>query len=284
MLPAFASAELKMAYGTAFDAWVSASHLRMGPSEVDDRAFALAYWPDTRGKTAKALRQLISEQDDAVESAAEFGHVSIAARGFYALEYLLFDPSLEQASVPEYTCKLVQAMTEGMAENAAAISDDWAQSYGGKLTAPGENGPYRTETEVVQALFKTLSGGMQFTSDMRLGRPLGTIDRPRPKRAEAWRSGRSQRHVELAIEAEVDLAAHLSQGTTQRAEFEDGFQRALDQLARIDDPVLESVATSQGRFQIDIVKLELDFLRDEPSLVLQGELGITRGFNALDGD
>jgi hypothetical protein len=34
---------LRTAYGLAFDAWVSASHLRFGPTEVDDRAFALAF-------------------------------------------------------------------------------------------------------------------------------------------------------------------------------------------------------------------------------------------------
>lgn len=37
------SEALRSAYASAFDAWVSASHLRIGPSEVDDRAFALAF-------------------------------------------------------------------------------------------------------------------------------------------------------------------------------------------------------------------------------------------------
>lgn len=49
------SPELRAAYGAAFDAWVGVSHLRFGPSEVDDRAFALAFWPDPRGSTPKAL-------------------------------------------------------------------------------------------------------------------------------------------------------------------------------------------------------------------------------------
>ena len=40
-----ANPDLIMAYHDAFDAWGGVSHLRFGPSEVDDRAFALAFWP-----------------------------------------------------------------------------------------------------------------------------------------------------------------------------------------------------------------------------------------------
>jgi len=59
---------LRAAYGTAFDAWVSASHLRFGPTEIDDRAFALAFWPDSRGATPRALSNLLAEQDPIVTS------------------------------------------------------------------------------------------------------------------------------------------------------------------------------------------------------------------------
>ena len=34
---------VKSAYNEAFDAWMLVSHLRFGPSEKDDRAFALAF-------------------------------------------------------------------------------------------------------------------------------------------------------------------------------------------------------------------------------------------------
>ena len=54
---------LRSAYSDAFDAWVSASHLRFGPTEVDDRAFALAFWPDSRGATPRALAELLNEND-----------------------------------------------------------------------------------------------------------------------------------------------------------------------------------------------------------------------------
>lgn len=278
------SAQLRTAYGEAFDAWISASHLRMGPTEVEDRAFALAFWPDPRGKTAKSLRQLISEQDASVYDATAFSNVSIAARGLYALDYLLYDHSLGQNDKAEYTCALVQAITLGIAENSAAIAKDWQEEFAEYVTSPTAIGPYRNDMEALQALVKSLATGLQVTSDMRLGRPMGEIDRPRPKRAEAWRSGRSHRHVELSLNALKDLASYLTDGTTVEGSFDDGFARAEAQLARTDDPVFALVSDPSGRFQMDILKLELDYLRDEPMTVLQEDLGVTSGFNALDGD
>lgn len=89
---------LRTTYGLAFDAWVSASHLRFGPTEVDDRAFALAFWPDSRGATPRALAALIADEDPIGLDAEGYSEVSIAARGFYALEFLLYDDELMQPS------------------------------------------------------------------------------------------------------------------------------------------------------------------------------------------
>ena len=58
------------------------------------RAFAIAFWPDSRGATPKTLAELISAEDPVIYSREEFAAVSIAARGFHALEFLLFDPRL----------------------------------------------------------------------------------------------------------------------------------------------------------------------------------------------
>lgn len=45
------SPALRQAYGATFDDWVAVSHFRFGPTEHEDRRFALAYWPDSRGAT-----------------------------------------------------------------------------------------------------------------------------------------------------------------------------------------------------------------------------------------
>ena len=49
---------VRPAYHDAFDAWMGVSHMRMGPLEEDGRALAVAFWPDERDATGRALRAL----------------------------------------------------------------------------------------------------------------------------------------------------------------------------------------------------------------------------------
>ncbi len=274
---------LRMAYGAAFDEWVLASHLRFGPTEVDDRAFAMAFWPDTKGFTPKALSQLIAAKDAAVHDPEAFAETSVAGRGFFALEQLLFDPQFADEDA-KYRCALVQAITTDISRNAAAMQTDW-QGYAVVLTQPGENSPYRTDEEALQELFKALSSGLQFTSEARLGRPLGTFDRPRPNRAEARRSNRSLRHVALSLISLRDLGASLSVDHPGIAEdLSQAFDKAIARAQSLDDPALAGVAIPQGRLRVEALQQSINDIRAIVATDLGPTLGINAGFNSLDGD
>ncbi|MBO9447324.1 imelysin family protein [Ruegeria sp. R14_0] len=278
------SAALRAAYHTAFDDWISISHLRFGPSEVDDRAFALAFWPDTKGFTPKALTSLISAEDAAIQSSAAFAETSVAGRGFFALEQMLYDPQFSQLGSEDYRCALIQAMAKDINLNASAINADW-EVYAANLTSPGETSPYRSENEAMQELYKALITGLEFTAETRLGRPMGTFDRPRPKRAEARRSERSLRHVALSLTALRDLAARLSADHPDIAADLDGaFAAAIGRAQSLDDPAFEGVATAQGRFRIEALQQSINDIRAIASAELGPTLGINAGFNSLDGD
>ncbi|MGB0506774.1 MAG: imelysin family protein [Pikeienuella sp.] len=188
------NAPLRAAWGTAFDDWIAASHLRFGPTEVDNRGFAMEFWPDRRGKTQKALRRMILAEDQAVAELKAFAAVSIAARGFYALERLLFDLTLSGVGSAEYRCKLIRAVADDLAANAARLHSEWR----GRAAESFES---QDQSVAMRTLFKSLSTGLQFLSEARLGAPLGTLDRPRPKRAEARLSGRSLRHVQISLDS-----------------------------------------------------------------------------------
>ncbi|MGJ8544938.1 MAG: imelysin family protein [Sulfitobacter sp.] len=279
------SAPLETAYHSAFDAWVSASHLRFGPTETDERAFALAFWPDTRGFTPKTLAQLIETKDNAVQNPDEFAHVSIAARGFYALEFMLYDETLANAGDAAYRCALINAITADMEKTAAAILADWQGPFAQTLQNPARDAHYRSDLDVQQEFFKSLSTGLQFTADTRLARPLGTFDRPRPARAEARRSDRSARHVSLSLSALHDLAITLAaQDETLTAEITQAFEKAQDQLAAFDDPSFASVADPQRRLKLEVVQQSITAIRALVVEKLGPKLGVTAGFNALDGD
>ncbi len=278
-----ASESLRAAYGAAFDAWVRVSHLRFGPTETDNRAFALAFWPDSRGKTPKDLSALIRKEDPIAMDTASYADVSIAARGFYALEYLLYDTDLQQTGDAAYRCQLTRAIASDIAATSAAIDTDWTESYAAEMRSPKAR--YKSEAEVKQELFKALDTGLQILIDMRLGRPLGSFDKPRPKRAEAYRSERSQRHVELALASLEELALILAEDAPDlQNELSAAFETARSHAARLDDPAFAGVAQPSSRLRIEALQQDIRSLRETIGEDLGEVLGVETGFNSLDGD
>ncbi len=276
---------LTAAYDDAFDAWIAASHLRFGPSEAQDRAFALAFWPDTRGITPRALAALINDADPVVRDPGAFAGVSIAARGFYALEFLLYDPEILAMGDADYRCDLVRAVTADIAELSADILAGWQGDFAAKVLSTGQGGPYRSDEEAVQELFNALTYGLEFTSDTRLGRPLGTFDKPRPKRAEAWRAGRSLRNITLSLTSLDDLSGILAQRDPElTARLQDAFQIAIADAESLDDPILEGVADPLKRLRVESLQQSIDHVREIVRDELGPELGVAPGFNAMDGD
>lgn len=275
----FTSEAMFEAYGSAFDAWIKVSHLRFGPSEQDDRAFALAFWPDPRGSTPKTLAALVRDRDDVVNAPQDFATVSVAARGFYALEFLLFDEGLLEPQDAAFRCMLLQAVTGDIASNSAAILAGWQDGYADLIANPG-NDTYRTTTEAAQQLFTALTTGLEFAETTRLGRPLGTFERPRPNRAEARRSGRSLRHVVLSLEATRELAFLIAADPALDQDFADAIEDAMS----LDDPVFAGVADPARRFRIEVLQQDITNLRRYLLEQVGPRFGITAGFNSLDGD
>ncbi|WP_204115570.1 imelysin family protein [Shimia biformata] len=278
------SPALVAAFHDAVDAWTRMSHLRFGPTEKDDRAFAIAFWPDSRGKTPKELTVLLKSDEPAFMDATSFAEVSIAARGVYALEFLLFDARVQSVGTAEASCHLIQAIARDIARNADAIATDWA-SYAELILSPSETGPYRNDAEAAQEFYKALSTGLQFTSDTRLGRPLGTFEKPRAARAELRRSGRSLRQVRLSLEGTRDLALILAQDAPAlQAQLDALYMVAFEVADGLDDPVLAGVADPQGRLRVEILQMSVDQIRSLIGAELGPALGVAAGFNALDGD
>ncbi len=274
---------LRDAYGQAFDDWVRVSHLRFGPTETDNRAFALAFWPDSRGKTPKTLAKHLREADPDLLTPEGFAQSSIAGRGFYALEFMYYDAHFTSAEPHAFRCALTAAMAHDIAANAAAIHQDWQSAYANQMRLA--SGRYQNKTEVKQELYKSLNTGLQMLADMRLGRPLGSFDKPRPKRAEAWRSGRSQHHITLALQALHPLAIALAEGNQDlMAQLDAAFQKPILRALRLEDPSLEGVADPAKRFRIEALQQEVNDLRALIESDLGPSLGVLAGFNSLDGD
>ncbi|CUH75345.1 imelysin family protein [Tropicibacter naphthalenivorans] len=266
-------------YQSAFDAWMGVSHLAFGPLEQGGRNLAVSFWPDTRGMVPKTVAKLIADEDAAALDPAAFAEVSVAGRGLYALETVLQEPYAQGS----YTCTYAAAVADDLARVAREVQADW-QAYGALLLDAGAEGnaTYLSEKEAATAIYTALMTGLEFTSDTRIGRPLGTFDRPRPKRAEAWRSGRSLRNVTLSLQALRDLARALAGGEIPVTEA--AFADALSVAADLDDPIFAGVADPMGRLRVEILQQRVDLVRDAVAGEIGTPLGLAAGFNSADGD
>ncbi|MBU2993576.1 imelysin family protein [Octadecabacter sp. 1_MG-2023] len=264
-------------WDAATEAWIAVSHLRFGPTEVDNRAFSLAFWPDPRGSTPSALTTLLSDDAPAIAD------VSIAGRGFYALEYLLFDDAFSDV---DGRCDLIAGLAKDANATAQAIEADWIDHYADLLRTTG-NDTYRDDTEALQQLYGAITGGLDFAVTKRLGVPMGTFERPRPRLAEMRRSGRSLDNVAVVLESLEEMTLLLAGGDSDGV-IADQFaaaRLALDNVGEIEGGAdFSIVADTSGRFKVEVLQNRISEIRTYLSEELGPQIGVIEGFNADDGD
>ena len=276
-----AAPSLIPAYQTAFDAWLAVSALRLGPSEVDGRALAIQFWPDPKSLGDKAQSAMLRTQDPAVNDPAAFAEVSVAARGLMSLERLLYPA--EPLPAGDYPCALIRATTSDLARLAAQIDADWQTDFAAALQTAGATGNtrYTSTAEARQALYTALITGFEFVGDSRVGRPLGTFDKPRPERAEARASGLSLHNVVQSLTALQQLGHALTADTPAT---DAAFARAFAVAAKVQDPTFADVDTPQGWLKAQILQQAIWGARDAAIAEIGVALDVSVGFNAADGD
>lgn len=269
---------LRPAYQAAWDAWMAVAHLRLGPVEEEGRVLAIAFWPDPKALGTKAQMALLTG-DPAALSPEHFPEQSVAARGLTGLERLLYPAE----PLPADPCALIRATTADLARMAAGIEADWRGGYADVLLTAGEPGntTFLSRPEVRQALFTQLAAGLEFVEDSRLGRPLGTFDKPRPERAEARAAGRSLRNVLLGLRAMKGLVEALTPDAPQTLA---AFDHAISLAEGLNDPVFAGVAEPESRLKVEILAEAVDAIRAVILTELAPELDVGIGFNAADGD
>lgn len=273
-----AAGAMRPAYQQAFDGWMGMAHLNFGPLETGGRGLAIAFWPDKRGIAAKTVATLLRDEDGAVANPAAFAEVSVAGRGLMALERLLYETDY---TPDDYACRYVQAISADLARMAADLRRDWTEEAA-LLTSAGGNATYLSDHEAASTLYSALLAGLEFTADQRLGRPLGTFDRPRPERAEARRSDRPLRNVVLSLEATRGLARSLADGDIPATEA--AYAEALAAAADLDDPLFAGVRDPSGRLKVEILQQRVRAVRVAITAEIGAALGLSEGFNSADGD
>jgi predicted lipoprotein len=283
------AAPVEAAYAETFDAWARIQHIRFGPAEEDMRGFAIEFWPDTKSSTPRTLAAMTAAEDPVVDDPAAFAQVSVAARGLMALDQLLFDPEAAPVEAGGYRCRLLVAITGDLAATTARVLARWRDPWGVILTTAGaaDNPVYLAPEESTRALYSALVDGLQADIDLRLGRPLGTFDRPQPRRAEAWRSGRSLPNLMASTEgvrALFETVFAPAIGEDEARPVRDAFAAAATAAGNVAGPVDVEVATPQGRIHVEALQGALRRVRTEVESHVGPGVGVTSGFNAMDGD
>jgi predicted lipoprotein len=233
------------AFNAAFDAWIAVESFRFGPAATA----GIAGWPDSEAAIPKALDALAKNEDAVVDDRAAFAATPAADRGLFAAEYLLFDPAAPKVEGDAYSCRLLMAVTRNLADTSAAFVTAWQGRWGQALLGAGTPGDtdWKTREAATASLYDVLADGLAADADQRLGRPLGNDD---PHAAEAWRSDRSLRNLELSLAALRRYAATVFAPALQpesAARVDAAFADALTAADHVGEPLEKAAATATGR-------------------------------------
>lgn len=271
---------------------------RFGPGLVDNRLARLNFWPDRRGLGARQTIQIITSEDQTALDPERLAGKSVAVQGLSALEIVLFDNA--DTGSP-FICAYGQAITAVIQDNAKALSDAWQVPQAALLRNPGPENPlYRDHGEALQALLKAAMEQIRVVEAQKLGRVLrtGPAD-TNPQAAQFWRSGLMVPAAAANIDASralLNLTRHVDAdhsslaGLLGEVNFE--LTQSLGALQHVADDAAQFDTTS---FATHLQKPEtyglLNFARIPLRAVIDlyhdrmlPALGLTRGFNALDGD
>jgi len=290
------SAAMSQAFGALAQAWAGVEFLRFGPLVQDNRFERLAFWPDPRGVVLRQVQEALAKRDEALLAPGALASRSVALQGLPALEFVLYrDAGLLQggAAADAYACRYAQAV----AANVSALADELAQAwsaqgdFGRQFTDPGPTRElYRNTQEVAAEAVKALSTGLQFARDVKLVPVLGASpDAARPRRAAFWRSNQTVPTLAAGLAGQQQLAGVLGQALPDDARWaggmaQDEIGRARQALHEVQVPIEAAAGQPDARQALELSAL---ILKNAKSLVdqdLAAGLGVTIGFNALDGD
>jgi len=286
-------------FGTLVDSWFRIYFLRFGPLVDDNRFERIFFWPDPRGVILRQVSGILGNADPTALDPDLLAQKSVAVQGLPALEYALYGSGsqsiLEGTADGKFRCDYALSTSVRIAETAAELVRAWSpdSDYAKDFTDPGpENDLYRSQTEVAAEVVKALAGGMTFLSDVVIAPFLGKEpEQARASRAPFWRSNHTLPALQEGVRGMRDFyeATDFAGNYAKSDEWIDGSLRLEmrtidDTLGNITEPLEEAVAPGPGREALVYTVIALKSLHSTVDTRLASAVGVSVGFNALDGD
>jgi len=275
------AAVLRTAFNGLADSWARVEFVRIGPAATGLRVERFNWWLDRTGATAKALDAMLAASATPTPQGLASG--SVAGQGLPVIERLLYDaPPLDAQR-----CAVGAAVAQGQAAIADAIVTDWTSATGAVAALDANtrwNMSFADGREAASVMMTDLAAGLEGLKDLKTAMVLHDALNPKaPRLAEAVRSARSLRDVELNLAAiREGLAYFLGDApAADKARLDAAFDDAEGTLRILHDPKLVAKnRTSAINHAHDVfASLSLTAIA-----VLPEATGLTLGFNNLDGD
>lgn len=274
-----------------------ASVLRFGPLAAESRIERLFFWPDPRGIALRQVQGVLAKADDTAARQETLAEKSAALQGIPALEFVLFGSGSEQLASSDgaFRCAYAAAISRNIGLIAAETLNGWSAdtAFARSFTAPSADAEiYRSPREVDGEIVKAMSTALQFLGAAELRPPLGeTPEKANGRRAPLWRSDTTfalARARLRGVQALLDASGYAETVPSDQAYAIDSLRFELNtastQLGEIGLPAEAAFADEAARGHLAVALLALDHARDIVSEHLSAALGLTMGFNALDGD
>ncbi|GAA6153612.1 imelysin family protein [Pseudoteredinibacter isoporae] len=285
---------LQAAWRLSMRAWEQLQAINYGPINTKNLAWKFQFWPDSKNLLARKIRPLLSSEQSLTPE--QFNKASTVVQGLSAIEYLLFDPSLNTQRVSSNRmCDLLSLQSDQLQRHSASLLQDWQGRYGKQLNRYGpENVDFPDAKTVVAHIVDGQLSLLESASNKKLADALGSKRkkaRVNPYLLESWRSQNSRQNLQANL-ASVDLLFHRAglkrylekSGAEPLAkEIELALQKAQEHLRADHRSFFQSLQAGN----IDNAEASQQALSELAGLYkhpLPKALGIQLGFNNNDGD
>lgn len=288
---------VQTAYHETMDAWAGIQHVTYGPIGDFNRRFRIQFWPDPRKVLDRDLAGLLRDKPEDVLKEGGLTFASVAIQGLPMVERLLFTDGGATLTADDadaaYRCRLLVAVTRNLATIASSLNAEWQadDDWPAAFRDPAESDLVGDAPEVASLVLTGLTTQLQSLRDQRLLPVLGaSLAEAAPAAAEAALSGRSLRTIAASLDAlreafDVLLLPGLTQadpklaGLMQRA-----FAQTLATARSVPVPLDAAVTDPAHRPTVETLTTEIRALQQLLATRVASALGLTLGFNSLDGD
>lgn len=302
--------KLQLNWVDTMSSWQRIQWVQFGPIKEGGREWALQFWPDKRNLVGKKINALI--KDGAPIAQEDLIHSGVIAQGLSAMEYLLFDDSIDTLTDPllaKQICVSSIAIGKSIQATSKSLHDDWIKYYNKNLKNfkdKSADSEIVDEQQAVSVIINNLVVSIDVMTHRKIGTPFALNndsipDDERVKKSnafflESWRSQQSDNNVKnnvLALQGILlegglkKLLKEKSQAETAKT-LETEITTLLTMLESTDDqaPYFKQLSENKPKAIKTVATLYsgLRALKKTITVELTKALQIKSGFNANDGD